>query len=100
VSPRASLDDVDKRKFLTLLGLELRPPDHRPKCRWKNNFKMYLKAIGRDSVNWIQLAQDSVQSRALFFFFKDIGHWPFSNLKNMSFRLAVGRPTLQYPLGL
>jgi hypothetical protein len=25
VSPRADLDDVEKRKFLTLLGLELRP---------------------------------------------------------------------------
>jgi hypothetical protein len=25
VDPRAGLDDVDKRKFLTLLGLELRP---------------------------------------------------------------------------
>jgi hypothetical protein len=25
VDPRASLDDVEKRKFLTLSGLELRP---------------------------------------------------------------------------
>jgi hypothetical protein len=25
VEPRADLDDVEKRKFLTLLGLELRP---------------------------------------------------------------------------
>jgi hypothetical protein len=25
VGPRAGLDDVEKRKFLTLLGLELRP---------------------------------------------------------------------------
>jgi hypothetical protein len=25
VDPRADLDDVEKRKFLTLLGLELRP---------------------------------------------------------------------------
>jgi hypothetical protein len=25
VDPRAGLDDVEKRKFLTLLGLELRP---------------------------------------------------------------------------
>jgi hypothetical protein len=25
VEPRAGLDDVEKRKFLTLLGLELRP---------------------------------------------------------------------------
>jgi hypothetical protein len=27
VGPRAGLDDVQKRKFLTLPGLELRPPD-------------------------------------------------------------------------
>jgi hypothetical protein len=26
VDPRAGVDDVDKRTFLTLLGLELRPP--------------------------------------------------------------------------
>jgi hypothetical protein len=26
VDPRAGLDDVEKRKFLTLLGLELRDP--------------------------------------------------------------------------
>jgi hypothetical protein len=26
VGPRACLDDVEKRKFLTLRGLELRPP--------------------------------------------------------------------------
>jgi hypothetical protein len=28
VDPRASLDDLEKRKFLTLLGLELRPLSH------------------------------------------------------------------------
>jgi hypothetical protein len=27
VGPRAGLDDMEKRKFLTLLGLELRLPD-------------------------------------------------------------------------
>jgi hypothetical protein len=31
VGPRANLDDVEKRKFLTLLGLELRPLG-RPAC--------------------------------------------------------------------
>jgi hypothetical protein len=29
--PRASLDNVEKRKFLTIAGLELRPLDH-PAC--------------------------------------------------------------------
>jgi hypothetical protein len=28
VDPRASLDDVEKRKFWILLGLELQPLDH------------------------------------------------------------------------
>jgi hypothetical protein len=32
VGPRAGLDDVEKRKFLTLPGLELRPPG-RPASR-------------------------------------------------------------------
>jgi hypothetical protein len=32
VGPRAGLDDVEKRKFLTLLGLELWPLGH-PACR-------------------------------------------------------------------
>jgi hypothetical protein len=31
VDPRAGLDDVEKRKFLTLLGLELQPLG-RPAC--------------------------------------------------------------------
>jgi hypothetical protein len=33
VDPRAGLDDVEKRKFLTLSGLELRPPG-RPARRY------------------------------------------------------------------
>jgi hypothetical protein len=33
VGPRASLDDVKKRKFLTLPGLELRPLDRPPRSQ-------------------------------------------------------------------
>jgi hypothetical protein len=33
VGPRAGLDDVEKRKFLTLPGLELRPLGRPPLCR-------------------------------------------------------------------
>jgi hypothetical protein len=32
-----------------------------PKCRWKENFKLYLKAVGRENVNWIHLAHDRIQ---------------------------------------
>jgi hypothetical protein len=30
----------------------------RPRHRFKNNIKMYLKDTGRDGVGWIHLAQD------------------------------------------
>jgi hypothetical protein len=33
VGPRTSLDDVEKEKFLTLPGLELRPPCHPARSR-------------------------------------------------------------------
>jgi hypothetical protein len=39
-------------------------PLGRPRCRWENNIKMDLREIGIDGANWIQLAQDRVQSRA------------------------------------
>jgi hypothetical protein len=32
-APRAGLDDVEERKFLALLGLELQPLGRRPPCR-------------------------------------------------------------------
>jgi len=36
-------------------------PLGRPRCRWEDNIKMDLGAIGINDVNWICLAQDSVQ---------------------------------------
>jgi hypothetical protein len=30
----------------------------RPRGRWEDNIKMYLREIGIDRANWIQLAQD------------------------------------------
>jgi hypothetical protein len=39
-------------------------PLRRPRRRWEDNIKMYLREIGNDGVNWIQLAQDRVQWRA------------------------------------
>jgi hypothetical protein len=35
----------------------------KPRCRWEENIKMNLKELG--CVDWIQLAQDRVQWRAL-----------------------------------
>jgi hypothetical protein len=37
----------------------------RPRCRWEDNIKMDLREIGIDGANWIRLAQDRVQWRAL-----------------------------------
>jgi hypothetical protein len=39
-------------------------PLGRPRHRWEDNIKLDLREIGIDGVNWVQLAQDSVQRRA------------------------------------
>jgi hypothetical protein len=39
-------------------------PLGRPKRRWEDNIKMYLREVGIDGMNWIRLAQDRVQWRA------------------------------------
>jgi hypothetical protein len=36
-----------------------------PKRRWEDNIKMYLREIGWSGVDWINLAQDRDQWRAL-----------------------------------
>jgi hypothetical protein len=40
-------------------------PEGRPRSRWVDNIKMDLREIGWDSVDWIELAQDRDQWRAL-----------------------------------
>jgi hypothetical protein len=40
-------------------------PLERPRRRWEDNIKMDLREIGIDGANWIRLAQDRVQWRAL-----------------------------------
>jgi hypothetical protein len=39
-------------------------PLGRPRRKWEDNIKMYLRKIGIDGANWIHLAQDRVQWRA------------------------------------
>jgi hypothetical protein len=39
-------------------------PLGRPRRRWEDDIKMYLREIGIDGANWIRLAQDRVQWRA------------------------------------
>jgi hypothetical protein len=36
-----------------------------PRRRWVDNIKMDLREIGRDDMDWIDLAQDRDQQRAL-----------------------------------
>jgi hypothetical protein len=48
---------VKKRERKTSLG--------RPRRRWVNNIKMYLREIGWDAVDWIDMDQDRDQLRAL-----------------------------------
>jgi hypothetical protein len=40
-------------------------PLRRPKCRWVDNIKMDLREIGWDGMDWIAVAQDRDQWRAL-----------------------------------
>jgi hypothetical protein len=40
-------------------------PLGRPRCRWVDNIKMDLREIGWDGMDWISLAQDGDQWRAL-----------------------------------
>jgi hypothetical protein len=40
---------------------EGKKPLGRPRRRWEDNIKMYLRKIEIDGANWIQLAQDRIQ---------------------------------------
>jgi hypothetical protein len=40
-------------------------PLGRPKCRWVDSIKMDVRDIGWDGMDWIELAQDRDQWRAL-----------------------------------
>jgi len=37
----------------------------RPRCRWKDNIKIYLQEVGCGSMDWIELSQDRDRCRAL-----------------------------------
>jgi hypothetical protein len=53
----------DKRfPFRMLAG---KPEEKRPIRKWVDNIKMVLREIGWDGMDWIELAQDRNQWRAL-----------------------------------
>jgi hypothetical protein len=56
----------EKNAYRILVGmLEGRRPLGRPRRRWVDNIKMDLGGIGWDDMDWIDLAQDRDQWRAL-----------------------------------
>jgi hypothetical protein len=44
---------------------EAKRPSGRPRRRWENNIKMYLKETGLEGVDWIHLTEDRDQWLAL-----------------------------------
>jgi hypothetical protein len=55
-----------RNAFRILVGKpERKRPLGRPRRRWVDNIKMDLREIGWDDVDWIHLAQDRDQWRAL-----------------------------------
>jgi hypothetical protein len=58
-----------KRNVYTIFvgKTEGKRPLGRPRRRWENNTKMDLREIGWDGVNWIDMAQDRDQWRALVY---------------------------------
>jgi hypothetical protein len=64
---RACSTNGEKRNaYRILVGKpEGKRPLGRPRCRWVDNIKIDLREIERDGVDWIDLAQDRDQWRAL-----------------------------------
>jgi hypothetical protein len=56
----------EKNACMILMGKpEGKRPIGRPRRRWVNNIKIDLREIGWDGVDWVGLAQDRDQWRAL-----------------------------------
>jgi hypothetical protein len=61
-----STNEGEDNKYRILVGKqEARRPLGRPRRRWLDNIKMDLIEIGRDTMDWIDLAQSRDQWRAL-----------------------------------
>jgi hypothetical protein len=61
-----STNGEKKNAYRILMGKsEGKRPLGRPRRRWVYNIKMDLREIGRDGIDWIDLAQDRDQWRAL-----------------------------------
>jgi hypothetical protein len=61
-----STNGAKKNAYRILMGKpEGKRPLGRPRRRWVNNIKIDLREIGWDGMDWIDLAQDRDQRRAL-----------------------------------
>jgi hypothetical protein len=61
-----STNGKEEEAYRILVGKpEGRRPLGRPRRRWVDNIKMDLREIGWDAMDWIDLAQDRDQWRAL-----------------------------------
>jgi hypothetical protein len=58
-----------RNAYRILVGkLEGKRPLEKPRCRWVDNIKMDSREIGWSGMDWIDLAQDRDQWRALVTF--------------------------------
>jgi hypothetical protein len=55
-----------RKAYIIMVGKPVgKRPLGRPRRRWVNNIKMDVREIGLDGIDWIELAQDSEQWKAL-----------------------------------
>jgi hypothetical protein len=52
--------DKEKRNLYRILVKSQKERDHwgRPRCRWVDNIKIYLREKGWDFMDWVNLAQE------------------------------------------
>jgi hypothetical protein len=66
MSRACSTNGQKKNAYRILVGKpEGKRPVGRPRCRWVDNVKMDLTEMGLGGMDWIELAQDRDQWRAL-----------------------------------
>jgi hypothetical protein len=70
---------VEKRNAYRILvgNPKGKKPLEKPRCTWIDNIKMGLREIGWGGMDWIDLAEDRDQWRALV----NMGHEPSSSIK-------------------
>jgi hypothetical protein len=67
---------------------EGKPPLGRPRRRWVDNFKMDLRELGWGDTDWIELAQDRDQWRALVN--TVMNFWGYLEVSLVSYNLKIG----------